>query len=79
MFLCCDLFCNVVLSVFTSFAIISLIERELVALFWLCSCCSVAVSGLSLFLTVPWVCMWSVSVANSGQELLFLEKFEILM
>ena len=43
------------LSVISSFAIISLRKRELVALHSLSSCCHVAVSVLCLFLLVPWI------------------------
>ena len=55
--------CFVVLS---SFAIIALRKRELVALFYSCSCCCVTISGLGLFLAVPWVGLWSVIVAFPG-------------
>ena len=37
------LFCNAVLTVLSSFAIIMLRKRELVALHYLCSCCHVTV------------------------------------
>ena len=36
---------------------------HVVALLYLCSCCSVAVSALYLFLLVPRVILWSVIVA----------------
>ena len=49
------LFCCVVLSVLSSFAIISLRKRELVALPSLCSCYHVAAGFLCHFLTVPCV------------------------
>ena len=51
-----SLFCfAVVCTVFSSFAIISLGMRELVALLLLYSECHVAVIVLLLFLMVPWV------------------------
>ena len=46
-----------VLCFLSSFAIISLGNRELVALLLLCSECHVAVIVIWLFLTVPWVCL----------------------
>ena len=48
-------FGNVVFSVLSSFAIISLRKRELVALLKLSTCCHVAVMDLCLFFMVPWV------------------------
>ena len=52
-------FCYAVLSVLSSFAIITLRKRELVALLALCSCCLMAASALCLssgFLFWPTVC-----------------------
>ena len=56
--------CFLVLS---SFAIISLRKRELVALLYSCSCCRVTISVLSPFYAVPWVGLWSVIAAFPGQ------------
>ena len=50
-----SLFCYVVLSVFSSFAIVLIRKRELVALLLLPSPFLVTVSVLLLFLAVPWV------------------------
>ena len=49
------LFCNVVLSVLSSCAIIMLRKGKLVALFKLCYFCHVTVCVLYLFLAVPWI------------------------
>ena len=57
-----SLFCNVVLSVISSFVIISLRKRAMVALRWLCFCCCVSVCVLCLFLKVPCIGLWSVIV-----------------
>ena len=48
-----SLFCNAVLGVLSSFVIILVRKRELVALLLLGSCCHGAVSVLCLFLVVP--------------------------
>ena len=50
-----SLFCYAVLCVLSSFAIIPLGKRKLVALLLLCSGCHIAVIALCLFLMVPWV------------------------
>ena len=55
-----------VLSVLSSFAIISLGEGELVVLLELSSPCYVAVSVLCLFLTVMWVGLQCVIVTFPG-------------
>ena len=52
------LLCNALAGALSSFAIISLRKRELVALLLLCSCSHVAVSVLCLFFVVPWVGLW---------------------
>ena len=71
--------CNVVLIVVSSFAIISLMKRELVALLslLLCTCCCVAVIVLCLFLMVLLVGMWYVNVAFPGRTHLLLVDFFI--
>ena len=56
----CSLFCRVLLCVLSSFAIILMGKRGLVALLSLCSCCLVMVEWL--FLAVPWVCLRFVIV-----------------
>ena len=48
-----SLFCNIVVIILTSFAIIVLRKRELVTLLYLCSCCCVGIYVLCLFLTLP--------------------------
>ena len=49
-------FCYAILSVLSSFIIILLRKRELVALLKSSSCCHVTASVLWLFLTESWVC-----------------------
>ena len=51
----CSLFCCAVLYVHSSFAIILMVKRELVALLSLPSWCLAIV--VRLFLAVPWVCL----------------------
>ena len=51
----CSMFCFALLCVHSSFAIISMGKRELVALLCLSSWCLKIV--LWLFLTMPWVCL----------------------
>ena len=60
---------NVVLSVLSSFAIILLRKREMVARIWLSSCCHLTACVLCLFLLVPWVNLWSVFVVVPGHTL----------
>ena len=56
----CSMFCCALLCVHSSFAIISMGKRELVALLCLSSWCLVIV--MWLFLTMPWVCLQFVIV-----------------
>ena len=56
----CSKFCCTLLYVHSSIAIISMGERELVALLNLSSCCLVMVERL--FLAVPWGCLKFVMV-----------------
>ena len=56
----CSMFCCVLLCVHSSFAIISMGKRELVALLCLSSWCLVIV--VWLFLTMPRVCLLNVIV-----------------
>ena len=67
------LICCSVLSVFFSFAIISLLKRELVALLYLSFGYCVAVSDLCLFVMVPEVVLQSVIVAFSHHTHLLFE------
>ena len=53
--LCLALFCNQLLCVHSSFAIILKRKRELTYLLLLSYRCIVTISGMWLFLTVPWV------------------------
>ena len=67
------LFCNAVLRVLSSLAIISLRKRELAALLKLCSCYQVVVSVLCFFTTVEWAGLQCVIVTFPGHpHLLFL-------
>ena len=69
----CNMFCCSLLNVHSSFAIILMGKRELVALLSLSSWCLMIVERL--FLTVPWVCLQFVNVVFSDQtHLLFLNK-----
>ena len=56
----CSMFCCAFLCVHSSFAIISMVKRELVALLSLSSWCIMIVEWL--FLTMPWVCLQFVIV-----------------
>ena len=56
----CSMFCYVLLYVYSSFEIILMGKRELVALLKLSSWCLVIV--VWLFLSVPWVCLQFVIV-----------------
>ena len=62
-----SLFCFEVLCVLSSFSIISLGKRELVAFLLLCSVCHVASIVLWPFLVVSWIRLWYLIVAFSGQ------------
>ena len=67
----CSMFCCTLLYVNSSFAIILMGKRELVALLSLSSWCLVIV--VWLFLAVPWVCLQSVIVVFPDHtHLLFL-------
>ena len=56
----CSMFCCALLCVHSSFAIISVVKRELVAFLSLSSLCIMIVERL--FLTMPWVCLQFVIV-----------------
>ena len=58
----CSMFCYTLLYVPSSFAIILMWKRELVALLSLCSWCLIIV--VWLFLAVPWVCPQLVIVVT---------------
>ena len=60
----CSMFCCALLCVHSSFAIISMGKRELVALFFLSSWCFMIV--MWLFLTKPIVCLQFVIVVFPG-------------
>ena len=49
---------------FSSFAIILLRKREIVALLYLCYWCRVVVCVLCLFFFVPWVGLWYLFVTS---------------
>ena len=67
----CSMFCCTLLYVHSSFAIISMGKRGLVAMLSLFSWCLVIV--VWLFLTVPWVCLQFVIVVFPEQtHLLFM-------
>ena len=69
--LCFVMFCCTLLNVHSSFAIILIGKRELVALLGLSSWCLVIV--VWLFLAVPWVCLQFVIVVFSDHtHLLFV-------
>ena len=59
-------FCYTVLGVLSSFTIISLQKRRLVALLKLSSFSHIAINFLGLFLRVPWAGLHSVIVAFPG-------------
>ena len=63
-------FCNAELTVLSSFAIISLRMRELVALFVFL----LSFDYKCLFLAVPWVGLWSMIVAFPGHTHLLFER-----
>ena len=67
----CSMFCCTLLYVNSSFAIILMVKRKLVALLSLSSCCFFMV--VWLFLVVPWVCLLFVIVVFPDHtHLLFL-------
>ena len=69
----CSMFCCTLLYVHSSFAIILVGKRELVALLSLSSWCLVIV--VWLFLAVPWVCLHFVIVVSFDHtHLLFLNR-----
>ena len=69
----CSIFCCTLLYVHSSFAIILLGKRELIALLSLSSWCLVMV--VWLFLTVPWVCLQFVIVVFPDHtHILFLPQ-----
>ena len=69
----CSMFCCMLLYVHSSFAIILMWNRELVALLGLSSWCLVMV--VWLFLVVPWVCLQFVIVVFPDHtHLLFFKK-----
>ena len=65
--------CLVLVLMISSFAIILLRKRELVALLQLYSCCRVTAFVLWHSLVVPWVGLWSVIVASPGHTHLILK------
>ena len=70
----CSTFCCALLYVLSSFAIISMGKRELVALLSLSSWCLVIV--VWLFLAVPWICLQFVIVVFPDHiHLLLLEEW----
>ena len=71
----CSLFCCTLLYVHTSFAIILMGKRELVALLSLSSRCHVMV--VWLFLAVPWICLrFVIVVFPEHTHLLFLKQWK---
>ena len=69
----CSMFCCTLLSAHSSFAIILMGKRELVALLSLSSWCLVI--AVFLFLAVPWVCLQFVIVVFPDHtHLLFLMR-----
>ena len=73
----CSMFCCTLLYVPSSFAIILMGKRELVALLSLSSWCLVIV--LWLFLAVPWVCLQFVIVVFPDHSHLFLKNSKHLI
>ena len=68
----CSMFCCTLLFVHSSFAIILMGKRELVALLSLSSWCLVMV--VWLFLAVPWVCLkFVIVVVPDHTHLLFIK------
>ena len=69
----CSMFCCTLLYVHSSFAIILMGKRELVALLSLSAWCIVIV--VWLFLVVPWVCLqFTIVVFPDHTHLLFLAR-----
>ena len=73
----CSMFCCTLLYVPSSFAIILVGKRELVALLSLSSWCLVIAVGL--FLVVPWVCLQFVIVEFPDQNHLLFYSIVILL
>ena len=69
----CSMFCCALLYVHSSFAIILMGKRELVALLGLSFWCLVIV--VSLFLVVPWVCLQFVIVVFPDHSHLLFFKY----
>ena len=61
-FCVCSLFWYALLSVLSTFVIILLRKRELIAILYLSSCCLMTLSVLWLFCTATWVCLLCVIV-----------------
>ena len=72
----CSMFCCALLCVHSSFAIISMGKKELVALLCLSSWCLMI--GEWLFLTMPWVCLSAVCEYPDHSYLLFLSSLNML-
>ena len=75
----CSMFCCALLCVYSSFAIISMGKRELVALLCLTSWCLVIV--VWLFLTIPRICLqFVIMIFPDHTHLLFIleEVFEFV-
>ena len=72
----CAALCCTLLYVHSSFAIILMVKREMVALLGLSSCRLVVV--VWLFLAVPWVCLRFVIVVFPLHTHYFLESFPII-
>ena len=71
----CSMFCCTLLYVHSSFSIMLMRKRELVALLSLSSWCLVMIEWL--FLALPWVCLRSVIVVFPDHtHLLFLNQDE---
>ena len=71
------MFCLTLVYVYSSFAIILMGKRELVALLSLSSCCLVIV--VWLLLTVPWVCLQFVIVVFPDHNRYFCLQFVIVV
>ena len=69
----CSMFCCALLYVHSSFAIILMGKRELVALLGLSFWCLVII--VSLFLAVPWVCLQFVIVVFPDHSHLLFFKY----
>ena len=72
----CSMFCCSLLYVHSSFAIILMGKRELIALLDLSSWCLVVV--VWLFLKVPWVCLQFVIVVFPDHTHLLISKIPLL-